>query len=319
MKEVSKSGQFNFTWLFAILAGGAILVLAIFGAMRSGETSQYQSNVEIAKTLDVITNPLQAGYAEAKYSKIEFASETRLRNTCFAGEFGENKLLVTSKNEMNDEWQNRGGEVSIENKYIFSENENVAKTYYVFSKPFYFPYKVADVIFLISKEYCFKNTPQELSFELENLDIPNIKLKDCSNQSEIVCFGRTSSDCDIVVYPECNENICNTNNYDRGTVQKDSGQIKYVGNLLFAAIFSSEENYDCNIERLTYRARKIGKGYSGKIDLMNARGCSSGAKPRLTSWILNLNSTNPDNINSASKYDLMKSLEEEGQRGCELW
>ena len=71
-----KRGQFNFVWLFAIVAGGAILFLAVYGALRFGETAEFQSATEVAKSIAIITDPLQAGFAEG--SLVRFCFSRRL-------------------------------------------------------------------------------------------------------------------------------------------------------------------------------------------------------------------------------------------------
>ena len=60
MKSIKKSigrkkGEFNFNILFAIIAGGAILVLAIYGAVKIGNTQRFQTDTEIAKKLSILT------------------------------------------------------------------------------------------------------------------------------------------------------------------------------------------------------------------------------------------------------------------------
>ena len=78
-----KKGQFNFAWMFAIVVGVAILFFAIFGAMKTVDTARFQSDTEIAKSISVITDPLQAGFAEGSFGKIVFRQETRINNLCF--------------------------------------------------------------------------------------------------------------------------------------------------------------------------------------------------------------------------------------------
>ena len=60
--------------------------------------------------------------------------------------------------------------------------------------------------------------------------------------------------------------------------------MKYVGNLMFAAIFSDKLIYDCNVERLMYRTGKIAEELIDKADLMNARNCNTNLKSDLTVW-----------------------------------
>ena len=80
MEIGGKLAQFNFAWIFAILIGAAILLFAIFGAMKTGDTAKLQSNTEIAKQISILTDPLQAGFSEGSFGSISFQKETRIRN-----------------------------------------------------------------------------------------------------------------------------------------------------------------------------------------------------------------------------------------------
>ena len=86
--------QFDFSWIFAMIVGGMILFLAIYGAMRFGDTIQLGTDSDIAKSLSIITDPMQAGFGEGKVSKIIFRQETRINNICqsdYQG-FGKNQI-----------------------------------------------------------------------------------------------------------------------------------------------------------------------------------------------------------------------------------
>ena len=127
--------QFNFTWLFAIVAGAAILVLAVYGAVKIGDTQRYKTDTEIAKKISVITEPLQAGFAEGTFASIEFKSETKINNYCSSDDFGKNDISVATRSRIGEEWLPAGGETSVHNKYIFSNPLESGKKFYVFSKP----------------------------------------------------------------------------------------------------------------------------------------------------------------------------------------
>ena len=59
----SRRGQFNFVWIFAIFAGGAILALAIYGAVQTGDMMRFGSDTEAGKSISILTDPMQAGFA----------------------------------------------------------------------------------------------------------------------------------------------------------------------------------------------------------------------------------------------------------------
>lgn len=61
MIKNKKGMEFSFVWLFAILAGTAILFLAIYGAISVGKGMSNSQNTLVAKELTVISDSLQAG------------------------------------------------------------------------------------------------------------------------------------------------------------------------------------------------------------------------------------------------------------------
>jgi hypothetical protein len=316
MEMRNKNGQFNFVWLFAIVAGGAILFLAIFGALKAGDTARFQSDTETAKSISIITDPLQAGFAEGLFGKIIFRQETRINNICFDGQFGKNDLSVATRSDVGEEWNLAGGATSIHNKYIFSSEKNTGEDYYVFSKPFDFPYKISDLTILTTENYCFTGAPEEVVDEIVGLNIPNIEIENCTFVEAIdVCFGGGNG-CDVIVYGSCSGNCDSL--YDEGTVVKGPDDLKYVGSLMYAAIFSEKLIYDCNVERLMYRAGKIGEELVEKADLMNARGCGTNIKPDLVVWSQMAVNATADNL--ISMMVLARNIEKKNDRElCGLW
>lgn len=318
MKKCDKKAQINFVWIFAIFAGGAILVLSIYGASQAGETATQQSSSQTAKSISILIDPLQAGYTEGTYGSITFSEETRIYNQCSTAEFGYNALSVSTQDN-NGDWADSGEETKVTNKYIFSSDTNDAKTFYVLSKPFYFPYKVSDLTFMIYEDYCFVSAPDEISTELTALNIEKVKvsetLENCSASSTTVCFKSKLEDCDIYV---TGADESEDSDYFSGTVAKDGYSVRYVGNLMYAAIFSDESNYLCNVERLLYRAISIAEVLSSKADLMSNRGCTSSMKTYLSGWTSSLESIEASEIYSLA--DTAESLEERNDgEVCNLW
>lgn len=281
MRKIKKA-EFSFEWLFAIIAGGIILILAIYGATKIGNTQRYLTDTEVAKKIAILTDPLQAGFASSSMGKIIFNQETRIDNVCYAGGFGRNVISVASYSGVGEGWVEQGAGTSIYNKYIFSDNAQ-GKEFYVFSAPFKMPYKVADMTFLISEKYCFvfdeasESFEDELmSFKTANIQIANSS-SECGNATK-VCFG--SGNCDINVHGSCVSD-CEKGVYTEGYVDKNQGSFAYSGNLIYAAIFSDKGVYDCNVQRLLYRTGKIAEVFADKADLMNARGCNTNLKADL--------------------------------------
>jgi len=295
LKHKSKKGDMNFEVIFAILIGGLILFFAIYGALNFGKTVQYETQTEIAKKIAVLTNPMQAGFSEGKTGKIMFNSEIRMFFSCLpdSEDFGENRISTAVPSNAKGEWELPGGEISIYNKYIFSGEMEEGKNFYIFSKAFEFPYKIADMIFLTTENYCFVDSPYKISKEITDLRIENIQLADeitnCSEDSIRVCFG---GKCDIQVTGSGGQG----DPFSQGYVEKKGKRVFYAGNLIYAAIFSDPDIYYCNVQRLLYRGSKIAEIYALKGDLMNARGCSTNLIPDMTAFSSVLKNTKPENI-----------------------
>ncbi len=311
---MNKRGEFNFSLIFALVAGAAILVLAIYGAMKVSDTQRYQTDSEIAKKIAILTDPLQAGFAEGKKGEITFTADTRINNYCLDGQFGANEISVSTRAEIGDEWKDSGAATTIRSKYIFSGMRETGKKFTIFSKQFYFPYKVSDLIFLISGKYCFVDTPKEIESEISGMNIQNIEMGNCSSDSVRVCFG--SSNCNINVRGTCTGS-CNTA-YDEGYVLKNGKKLDYTGSLMYGAIFSDTGIYECNVKRLMYRSGRIADVFSKKTDLMNSRSCNTNLKGDLVVFggmALNASMDNLMQLNQIAKLIENKNQQEL----CRAW
>lgn len=316
-KLIRKKGQMNFELIFAVIAGVVILLLAIYGAMQIGKTGRYGIDTEIAKKIAVFTEPMQAGISSGKSSKIGFSSPTRIYNSCLNDEFGENRISVATSSGVGEKWTIPGGEISVENKYIFSKDMEEGENLYVFSKPFEFPYKVADLLIFSAGQYCFINPPKEIEDDVNDLKLPNVKIvensRDCGD-AEKVCFG-VSGNCDSSVF---SQGSIFTETFNTGYVQKNGKKLIYAGNLVYAAIFSDTDTYECNVKRLLYRDKRIISILKDKAELMNLRGCNTQLVSDLSSFEVMLEGTGETELAQLSVVaeDMNKKQEREE---CKLW
>jgi hypothetical protein len=313
-----KRGQFNFVWIFAILAGGSILALAIWGALQTGDVLRYRGDTQTGMSIAILLDPMQAGFSDSNTpGPISFKKETRIRNVCFSGDdnFGKNDISISSRNGLNDEWSASGGANSVYNKYIFSEEYGQGFDFYVFSLSYLFPYKVSDLIFLTADEYCFVNVPSKIEDEILDLNLENFFVDNCSDSMKKVCFAG-GNDCDMIVYGSCSGN-CDTM-YDYGVVEKDGDELKYYGNLMWGAIFSEKRLYDCNVERLMYRNGRIADVFSGKADFMNARNCNTDLKSDLVAWRSMVSNSTSDDLVRLAGYANDFERKNSAER-CGLW
>jgi len=247
----SKRGfEFSFAWIFAIFVGAIIVFIAIYAASRFIATGTYQIETVTAKELSIIFEPLETGLAAGKSSIVNLREDTRIYNKCYdTGSFGRHRISLSTRG-IGTTWKKPGGDILIPNKYLFSDDVEEGRTIYFFSKPFEMPFKVSEIIFLTTKSYCFLNAPEEIEDEVTGLILQNIKLDNCSDLDVRVCFGGGEG-CDIQVTGICFGDC--ESSYDYGFVEKDGESLFYEGSLIYAAIFSSKEIYECNVKRLMKR------------------------------------------------------------------
>jgi len=264
-----KAIAISFNWIFAFIAGALILFLAIYATTKTIQTSEQAVYTETAAQLISLLDPLETGLASGKSNEINFKKESRIYLDCNSlnnHPFGEQTIAFSEKT-FGDKFGDKGGEVSIKNKYVFAENIVEGKKMSIFSKPFFMPFKVADIIVINSEAYCFYKASNEIKDEIEGLGIKNIYFSDdlnnCTGTS--VCF--IGNGCDI--------NVLNNK------VVKNGEELYYIGDLVYAAIFSSSENYECNIKRLRNKFNELSLVYIDKIKIIENKGCSSNIEGNL--------------------------------------
>jgi len=269
--------EFGFGWIFAIIAGAAIIFLAVYASNELIKSERQISDTEAGKQLGIILNPIETGIEEGKSSIIKFPGETRVYNECdSSGIFGEQRISIASKSGVGKDWEKPGVPSSFNNKYIFSSGVIEGRELAVFSKPFFMPYKSADALILWPlEEYCFVNPPREIKDELENMNIKGINItddiKECKKQSKRICF--TNSGCDIDV------------NLQSKSVKKNKQTLFYEDDsenaLLYGAIFSDPGVYECQIKRLMKRAGELADLYKAKSEMLEGEGCNSNLNAEL--------------------------------------
>ena len=301
--------QMSFAWMFALIVGAVILFLAIFASTKIVQTEQIALDAETAKEIGVLLNPLETGFETGKTTSLKLPSETRIHNRCNNnGVFGRQIIKVSQKSF--DEWTDTDIDVGFSNKHIFSENFVEGKKFFIFSKPFNFPFKVADLIYLTSSEktYCFSDAPEGIESEIDNLNQENLLLSNCPVESVRVCFS-SSSECDIVV------------NYGGGYVEKNSEKMNfYSDSLMYAAIFSEKEIYECQLKRVAQRGGQLALIYKDKAELISREECTT----NLDSELLELSNLEKGLVNSQNlnnyMVDLVKKIETKNDLAeCKLW
>lgn len=303
--------EISFGWLFAIIAGIIIIFLAIYISSKLIGTEQETVSAETGKEIGILLNPLETSFETAQTTSITIPAETRIHNRCeLIGTFGEQIIQLDQKSF--NKWTKTDVDVSFNNKYIFSNEEIEGKKFYIFSKPFNFPFKIADLIYMTSSNdrYCFIDAPDEINEEISSLNQQNLLTENCSESDIEVCFSK--SNCDINV------------NYNVGYVEKD-GKLQYFAGvedsktLMYAAIFSEKEIYECQLKRLMLRLKEISLLYEGKELLTESKGCGENL-----GGDLNELSELADLFGSSDELEIIKMkaeivYEKNNERLCMLW
>ncbi len=314
MKKIEKKGflEMSFSWMFALIVGAFILFLAIFFIVKFVNTEQTSSDIQASRSLGIITNPLETLSGESKVISLSLSSQTKIYNGCEdAGEFGEQ--LIRINQQALGKYSDSGLESSFENKYFFSENMIEGKNFYLFSKPFEFPFNVADLVYVIpqTKTYCFVNPPKDISDEINNLKIKSIinvsRQTDCDSEDTKVCF---EGNCEVNV------------NYNSGYVQKGNARFYFEGldkgkALMYGAIFSEKRLYECQVQRLMKKTEKLAEVYESKKGIVKLSGCSSNVNfDSLKSSI----SIYKDSSDLMPMFSSMNEIKKQNEIGvCRLW
>ena len=300
--------QISFAWLFAIIVGAFILFLAIYATTQLMGTEQKTLDAKTGKEIGILLNPLETSFETAKVTSFTVPAETRIYNKCDNyGMFGKQIIQISQKSF--NEWTETEINIGFSNKYIFSGREVEGKKFYVFSKPFNFPFKVTDLIYMFSslKKYCFVNPPENIENEISDLEQENLLLEDCPEDSINVCFG--SGDCDINV------------NYNMKYVEKDGERIHFEGDtLMYAAVFADPEIYECQLKRLMKRTGHLALLYEDKATFISRAGCYSNLNQDLFGLSSSANGLGSSGELSSMSYTV-NDIKEKNKANwkCRLW
>ena len=323
--KCKRSFELPFSWLFAIIAGVIILLLAIYATSRLISVGTYATQSEAGKQIAILLNPVVNGITSAYATKIDLKRETRLTFGCYTENsksyFGKQVISFAEESGLGKKWQESGANISIYNKFIFSDKLEQGKKIYIFSKPFYTGFRVDDLIFLSMENYCFVAAPEKIKNEVIGLNMKNINisssLESCQKNSAKVCFDFQEDACNVSVYGTCGDFDCE-DQYEAGYVIKNGKQMNYFKSLIYAAIFSSPENYECNINRLGKKIGELAAIYKDKADMVRLKGCDSVIGVYLDQLI-----SSSDKLNSAkleNVYNKAKLMDEQNcDANCKIY
>lgn len=261
MKRYRKRGfAFSFGWIFAIIVGAVIIFLAIYGTTKLIGTEKKIRDTEVGKEIGIILKPVETNIETSKISNIILKDNTKLYNDCNSksGTFGTQKISVATESGIGNP-DERGERISFKNKYIFSSEVVEGKKYIVFAKPLDMPFKIADLIYVLSVDdrYCFVGPPNEVEDEIEDLGINIVNITnnegECPSGSEVVIFNGNKR------------------------LVKNFEEFNFEGAALgLGAAFSDKEIYECQVRRLMRRASELASIYRAKSALLAPKvGCGT--------------------------------------------
>jgi len=299
--------QISFGWLFAIIVGIVIISLAIFFVTKMFKTEGTLQSAKTSKEIGILLNPLETSFESAITSSVIFPEETRIYNTCDNfGYFGTQGIEIMQKSF--NKWAKTNLVVSFQNKYIFSERYSEGKKFYIFSKPFEFPFKVANLMYITSAStnYCFIDAPEEIEDEISDLKQPNLKLEEeCSEEDVRICFGLNT--CEIEV------------DYDAKKVEKGNQAMYFETDaLMYAAIFSDKATYECQLKRLMQRIEQLSLIYMNKANSLTTKGCDPVLNSYLSGLIVSVSNLKGSN-ELYTMNNIIDEINEKNRGNCRLW
>lgn len=255
-----KAIEMSFNFLFAIIAGGIILSLMIYGSVKIFGTMRGAADTEDAAELVALLNSFKVGVADSQESSLSFNKEIKINTYCSSkGNFGHGEVSASTNRFGN--WGDESERIRVYSTYFFSPYEMTGNLKFR-SEGFFAPFKVDDLIFFSNETYCFYGAPNSIKRELSGggLFLDGEEIENC--EGKIVCFGYSPRDnCQIIV-------TGNGNDYEAGFVTKNGVNTYFVGSLMYGAIVSSEENYWCGVERLLKKTDLLARVYKKKIGIM---------------------------------------------------
>lgn len=286
IKRGSKKGyEFSFAWIFAMFVGAAFIGLAIYSATQLIQMKQGEIDSQRAKQIGVILTPVETGLEEGKFATLAVRDETEIIGSCrppsATNPFGSQLISVSSDFGFGKGIDSSGVNSTFHNRYIFSSKPlRGDEEFYALSKPFNFPFKIADMIIMWSDQqsFCFLSAPAEVRSEITALNMTNVFLtlqsSNCPQQSTHVCFS-SGADCDVIVNDQNNQG-----KVSKGAINLDyikpSGPDKY--GMMYAAIFSDPDIYNCQLRRISARASELSAAYLEEARLLSVSPspCASG-------------------------------------------
>lgn len=275
--------EFSFGWLFALIVGAAIIFFAVYFAAKLINFEKKETDTTAAKQFDIILYPVGTGLEENKITLLTFPVESRILFDCLLDKnFGEQVVKTSLSSTVGEEYESSGINSRSRDKYIFSQSVVSGKNFLAFAKPLYLPFKITDLIFVLplNQKYCFIGSPENVLDEIESLRRQNKNLNStiyisdinkCPADSRKICFDFKDKSCYASVIGN--------------RLIKANSTVYFEGNaLLYGAIFSEPDIYECQLQRLMKRISELSLVYANKEKGPASASCSTGLSQDLINY-----------------------------------
>lgn len=271
----SKKGfEMSFAWMFAIIVGGVILFLAVYFISVIIPSETNRQDTLSGKEIGILLSPVENSLSSSRSSRIFVNGDTRVYNFCKGpiNDFGRQEIRLATKSGIGAEWPEPGVPHRFNNKYLFSEEIIEGSEFYIYSKSLNLPYKAADLLIMWSnlEDYCFKDAPREIKETIDGMGFDNLHTGQCPSKAIEICF--IDSRCDIDV--DLSSKSVTKNRQTVYFESSFSGRLEEEG-LIYAAIFSDPEIYECQLKRVMARSAALSEILVDKSERLSTENCGS--------------------------------------------
>jgi len=322
--------EFSFSWIFAIIIGSFILFLSIYATTQIIDLKKFEEETKAGAKIGSLVNPLTTNLEQAISATIIVPDKTTIFNNCepatFNQPFGFQEISTSVRQGNLDPGDSAAGGApsTFHDRYIFSDSALTSENeFHVLSKPFKFPFKIADLVIIWGDEedYCFVNALPVIEGDIDALDL-EITMEsgipsNCPASHKTVCFN-LGSPCDI-----------NVDTNSRSVTHSGHAPVYYAESfeatdkfaLLYAAIFSNSTQYECQVGRLMDRAKFLAEIYKETVDYHSSstsRTCGTRSINELSAYINAINNVNSEYLKN-TMFQKAEDVDDENISPCNFF
>jgi hypothetical protein len=300
--------EFSFSWLFSLIVGALILILAVYGVTTFIEQERTVSDSETAQALSGLLSPLQTSVETSfRPNPIVFPQPTEITLGCTrdASTVQTRALSTIGRNTAPGYAQETAGVA------VFGNTTLTGTTLHSLVVPFTFPYKLSDLVIVWTQPLCFVRAPDDVlqTFGADNVSVQSVQQRSiCQKGSRVICFDETVG-CDVTV-----------DSYLR-RVTSGGTSLYYEGALLYGALVAPPRLYECQIELLMRQGATLADLYGKTSALIGARGdgCGTAVGSSVITYGRALQATNNSKQLAGIAEQATELEQEERASICSLW